>query len=118
MVMLRGLRVRRHLRAYQACRRHRPLPGVQRARREKVRRDRARTFWARVKEAQEEGKRLAMSVEIPLCNYELFPKDRHGPAEYCPNEANELSEYCDDHDPDRWEPDWDDRRKELLYDCD
>jgi hypothetical protein len=61
---------------------------------------------------------MAVDVKFPLCNYELYPKDQHGPAEYCANEAGELSDYCEDHDPDRWEPDWDDRRKEALYDCD
>lgn len=61
---------------------------------------------------------MALETEIPLCIYELYPSNLQGPAEYCGNDQNETSEYCDDHDPDRWEPDWDDRRKELLYDCD
>lgn len=52
-----------------------------------------------------------------LCIYELYPKDRQGPAEYCSEPHEPGSEYCYQHNPDRWEPDWDDRRKELLYDC-
>jgi hypothetical protein len=50
-----------------------------------------------------------------LCAYEMFPADRQGPAEYCGNETEDESEFCSDHAP--WEPDWDDKRKEALYDC-
>lgn len=117
MVMFRRVRVRRYLRTCEACRRHRPLPGVQRARREAIRRRNAlalREWEEWLKASQTEGK----SVDVAMCAYEMYPSNLQGPAEYCWNDAGEGSDYCADHDPDRWEPDWDDRRKELLYDCD
>lgn len=52
-----------------------------------------------------------------LCTFELYPKDQQGPAEYCAEDAEDGSDFCAEHDPDRGEPDWDDRRKESLYDC-
>lgn len=57
-----------------------------------------------------------MNEEI-YCAYELYPRDLQGPAEYCPEPVEPGSWYCYQHDPDRGEPDWDDRRKEVLYDC-
>lgn len=54
---------------------------------------------------------------IPVCAYEIFPWSIHGPAEYCMEDAVEGSEFCAEHDPDLGEPDWDDRRKDALYDC-
>lgn len=51
-----------------------------------------------------------------LCAYEMFAANWQGPAEYCGNETEEGSEFCSDHQP--WEPDWDNKRKEALYDCD
>lgn len=52
-----------------------------------------------------------------LCAYELFPGTFYQEPEYCDNEAEDHSDYCSDHDPDRQEPDWDSRRKDLLFDC-
>lgn len=54
---------------------------------------------------------------IPLCSYQYFPWSLSGPAEYCVEEAEPDSEYCSDHNPDRVEPDWDDRRKDTHFDC-
>lgn len=40
------------------------------------------------------------------------------PAEYCAEPAEDGSEYCAVHDPDNWQPDWDDMRKDrFTYDC-
>lgn len=50
-----------------------------------------------------------------LCIYQYYPKTLQGPAEYCDEEAQDDSEYCPDHDPDNWQPDWDDRRKDVMY---
>lgn len=115
MVMLRRVRLRRYLRTCEACRRHRPLPGVQRTRREAIRRRNALALreWEAELTAKAEGE----SVDVAMCNYELYPADRHGPAEYCIEPAEDGSEYCYMHDPDRYEPDWDDRRKEAMFDC-
>lgn len=60
------------------------------------------------------------TVPLPLpdlgaCEYEMFPATLQGPAEYCPNEAEDGDIWCADHQP--WEPDWDDRRKDALYEC-
>lgn len=38
-------------------------------------------------------------------------------AVYCEDEAQDDSEYCPLHDPDNWQPDWDDMRKDRIYDC-
>lgn len=54
------------------------------------------------------------------CSYEIFPKNLQGPAEYCTEDREADSAYCYMHNPDRWEIDWDDRRKDKLvgaYDC-
>lgn len=54
------------------------------------------------------------------CEYMYFPSDLQGPAEYCTEPAEDGSEYCADHDPDNWQPDWDDVRKDQLvghFDC-
>lgn len=51
------------------------------------------------------------------CVYQYYPATWQGPAEYCWEMAEEDSEYCADHDPDNWQPDWDDRRKDMMYDC-
>lgn len=58
-----------------------------------------------------------MDIVFNLCDHQLFPRDLQGPAEYCPEEAEPGSAYCYDHNPDRAEPDWDDRRKDALYEC-
>lgn len=50
---------------------------------------------------------LTWEPEPDLCEYQLYPKDQQGPAEYCGNDADPDSEYCSDHNPDRVEPDWD-----------
>jgi hypothetical protein len=119
MVMLRRMRVRRHLRTREACRRHRPLPGVQRCRREAIRRRNALALrdWEAWLKAEAKGKGVDVSDGI-YCAYELYPKDLQGPAEYCSEPPEVASDYCYLHNPDRCEPDWDDRRKEALYDCD
>lgn len=52
-----------------------------------------------------------------FCNYVIYFKDHKGPAEYCPEPKEPGTDFCVEHDPDRGEPDWDDRRKDLLYDC-
>lgn len=60
------------------------------------------------------------SADAKYCGYEIFPGDSKGPAEYCFEDAEDGSEYCLEHNPDRCEPDWDDRRKDMLvgaYDC-
>lgn len=56
---------------------------------------------------------------MPDCVYVTWAPTRENPAEYCPLQAQADSEYCVEHDPDNWQPDWDDRRKDLLYgyDC-
>lgn len=53
------------------------------------------------------------------CLYATWPATRDSPAEYCPEPAEPGAEYCALHDPDNWQPDWDDRRKDQLigYDC-
>lgn len=56
-------------------------------------------------------------AEWPLCSRELFPANQQGPAEYCPEDSEPGSDWCLAHDPDRGEPDWDDRRKDALYEC-
>jgi hypothetical protein len=50
-----------------------------------------------------------------LCDYQLFPADRQGPAEYCENERDPDSDFCSDHNPDRCEPDWDSIGKDLRH---
>lgn len=57
-----------------------------------------------------------MGVE-DLCSEEIFPKTWSGPAEYCLEDREEDSDFCYLHQPDRGEPDWDDRRKDALYEC-
>lgn len=54
---------------------------------------------------------------MPDCVYVTWAATRTDPAEYCPEPAQDDSEYCPEHDPDNWQPDWDDRRKDLMYDC-
>lgn len=51
------------------------------------------------------------------CNYVMFFENRQGPAEYCPEDVEPGSDFCSDHDPERGMPDWDDRRKDALYEC-
>lgn len=53
---------------------------------------------------------------MKACEYVLFFADQQGPAEYCPEDAVEGTDFCEDHDPELGEPDWDDRRKDILYD--
>lgn len=114
MVMLRGMRLRRHLRTCEACRGHRFVSRVSRPGGQAVRVG-ERPEWARkilVEALKAEG------VDVnEYCLFELYPKDQQGPAEYCPEDPESGSDYCYIHNPDRCEPDWDDRRKELLYDC-
>lgn len=117
MVMLRGMRLRRHLRTCEACRGHLfvsrvPRPGGQAVR---VGSCPPSTDWAR-KILVEALKAKGVDVN-EYCLFELYPKDQQGPAEYCPEDPEPGSDYCYIHNPDRCEPDWDDRRKELLYDC-
>lgn len=60
-----------------------------------------------------------MGVE-DQCSYQIFPKTWSGPAEYCLEDREQDSDYCAEHDPDNWQPDWDDVRKDMLvgkYDC-
>lgn len=111
MDLLRGLRLRGHLRACDACRRFRPVSGVQRVRRHKIRRDceRAIAWW------EAKGEEEIMDVEG--CAFEVYPRNLQGPAEYCIEPTEPNSVYCYQHNPDRCEPDWDDVRKESLYDC-
>lgn len=52
-----------------------------------------------------------------MCEYEMFPATWNTPAEYCENYTEDGKDFCEDHDPDRGEPDWDERRKERLIDC-
>lgn len=56
-------------------------------------------------------------VPKQYCLYVTWAGNRENPAEYCPEPAEAGSEYCAEHDPDNWQPDWDDRRKDLMYDC-
>lgn len=58
---------------------------------------------------------LPLNFEGELCEYQMFPADRQGPAEYCGNEAEPDSEFCTDHNPDRQEPDWDSIGKDLRH---
>lgn len=51
------------------------------------------------------------------CVFVTWKGSHFEPAEYCIDLAQEDSEYCPEHDPDNWQPDWDDRRKDLIYDC-
>lgn len=57
-----------------------------------------------------------MGVE-DQCSYEIFPKTWSGPAEYCQEDREEGSDFCYMHEPALGEPDWDDKRKEALYEC-
>lgn len=118
MVLLRGVRLRRHLRTCEACRGHRFVSRVQGSGGQTVRVGPCApsAAWAR-KILIEAWKAEGVDV-IEYCAFELYPKDQQGPAEYCSEDAEPGSDYCYDHNPDRCEPDWDDRRKELLYDCD
>lgn len=52
------------------------------------------------------------------CVYVTWCATRTDPAEYCPEPAEPDSEYCAEHDPDNWQPDWDDLRKDRLYSYD
>jgi hypothetical protein len=36
-----------------------------------------------------------------LCEFEFFPKDPQGPAEYCPEDAESWSLFCSDHQPEQ-----------------
>lgn len=56
---------------------------------------------------------------MPDCVYVTWQGSHFEPAEYCIEVAQEDSEYCVEHDPDNWQPDWDDVRKDRLYafDC-
>lgn len=51
------------------------------------------------------------------CVYVAWAATRIDPAEYCQMKAEDGSEYCAEHDPDNWQPDWDDLRKDAMYDC-
>jgi hypothetical protein len=57
------------------------------------------------------------TVSEQLCAYVTWAGNHFEPAEYCIDLAQEDSEFCPLHDPDNWQPDWDDRRKDLMYDC-
>lgn len=74
--------------------------------------------WGRYLEVIEQAfKAEAERVDMKACEHLLFFADRQGPAEYCPEEAVEGSDFCEDHDPELGVPDWDDRRKDALLDC-
>lgn len=123
MVLLRGVRLRRHIRTCEACRGHRFVPRVPGCCRQKVRIGPCppSAEWARqilIEAWKAKGVDVMCEECHGLCAYEIYPKNMQGPAEYCPEPAEEGSSFCAEHDPDRCEPDWDDRRKELLYDCD
>lgn len=52
-----------------------------------------------------------------LCVYVTWAGGHFEPAEYCIDLAEDGSEYCALHDPDNWQPDWDDLRKDAMHDC-
>lgn len=60
---------------------------------------------------------MDVAVQVNQCEREMFPATYNLPAEFCPNDAEEESIFCSDHEP--WEPDWDDIRKDALvgHDC-
>lgn len=64
------------------------------------------------------GRQLALLRELEqatddLCEYEMFPASRQGPAEYCGNEAEPWSSFCSDHQ--QQETDWDQIAKDLRH---
>lgn len=52
------------------------------------------------------------------CIFVTWAETRVDPADYCTEPAEDGSEFCAEHDPDNWQPDWDDLRKDAMYDCD
>lgn len=51
-------------------------------------------------------------MDLELCAQLVYSATFHQPAEYCANEREPGSDYCEDHV--QWEPDWDDLRKDRL----